>query len=774
MWKKSEVWKNRKFQLLLLAELALLCVGLAGVLAGRHTVSTLESMVIETTGGSSQGDKNVYAVDSRDGVQGQWLTARGFSLTPGSYELTLYYEATDPAGSSVEILADNTSFGALQANSVYLYGGISSRSFQFYVTDWLGPEENLRVSVEYAGAEELKLTGMELMRTTAADRAFVVTVLGLSLLLDTLVMLWLYLGKYPVELVQKLVWFGIPAFALLASLPLAVDYIIPGPDSIYHILRIEFLADGLSKGILPVRVAPQWIYGHGYASSLFYCDTFLLLPAVLRLIGFSMTAAYGLFVLGVNLATAAIAYRAFRGMFQSKYIGLFGSLLYTLAPYRIYNIYNRSAVGEFVAMTFLPLVCYGFYLLLGEDTGKKEYRNHWVVLMLGMSGILQSHVLSAEIVTGFAALACLLAIKRVLRRATLIQLAKAVGGTVLLNLWFLLPFLDMMASGQYKYSQNQGVHIQARGILPAHIFYTLQNAGGNSRFHEKGMLDTEPIGVGIALLTGTIVFLALRKKCRQQEPGTYRVSVLALVLGGAATVMSLAYFPWDTIQTWNRIAGTLIPMIQFPTRLTMIPSVCLVMVSCGAGLWIVRHGQKSAKIAFFGAVAACSLFFSMYQTNDILDTRTGVFRPYTMENAGNSSVLGAEYLPLEADLCLEYHGPQTFGGVIVSSYEKVDLDVLTEVSVAEDAGESWLELPMYYYKGYRAQDAQTGAELPVESGENAHVRVLLEPGYEGTVHVWYAGMWYWRAAEAVSLLFAVGLCGGAVRKRRLSLTETAT
>lgn len=43
--------------------------------------------------------------------------------------------------------------------------------------------------------------------------------------------------------------------------------------------------------------------------------------------------------------------------------------------------------------------------------------------------------------------------------------------------------------------------------------------------------------------------------------------------------------------------------------------------------------------------------------------------------------------------------------------------------------------------------------MATAAGENGHVRAILPAGYQGTVKVWYSGMWYWRVAEGISLLF---------------------
>lgn len=756
MWKKSEIVKNRKFQILLVFELLLLCVAVIGLLRGNRTICSEASMVITMEGGAYLEETQEYYVDGSCGVSGEWLEAGGFSLTPGVYELKVGFTTTDNEINTMGIKASKAGFKSLLANEVSLYTGIHERSGQFYVTDWLGEEDKLHVFVGYNGTEPLTISSIEIIKTNAGSRILLFCVLFGSVLLNSLLMIYSYMGKYPVSLEWKLTHFGIPALALLASIPVLVDYIVIGADLIFHLLRIEFLADSLAHGIFPARIESQWLYGHGYASSIFYGDTFLLIPALLRLIGFPMVVAYGTFIFVVNLGTAICSYFSFKGMFRDKLVGMFGCMLYTLAPYRIYNIYNRSAVGEYTAMTFLPLVCYGFYALLTQDTEKKEYKKYWLILVAGFSGIIQSHVLSCEIAVVYCALLCLIAVKRVFRKQTFLQLVKAVLGTVLVNLWFLVPFLDMMSADVYRFSQNTGNYVQMRGILPANILYTMQNAGGNSRFHELGMLDTEPIGVGVAVLLSCIAYFLLRGANKKESREVDQTALTAFLIGLAAIVMSMCYFPWDTIQSWNDITGTLVPMIQFPTRLTTIACVCMTIVACAAAVWMLRE-KGIKKYLFFLAVGGLCVFFSMYQTNDTLEVKEGAMRLHTAEAMGHSGVLGAEYLPLGVELNFTYHDARASEQVTVLEFAKENLDTTTSVSVAKDAKEQWIELPMLYYKGYQAKDLDSGKQLPVCVGENGHVRVLLEGGYQGTVRTWYAGMWYWRVAEIVSAVTVLGM-----------------
>ncbi len=437
--------------------------------------------------------------------------------------------------------------------------------------------------------------------------------------------------------------------------------------------------------------------------------------------------------------------------------GMFGSMLYTLAPYRVYNIYNRSAVGEYTAMIFLPLLCYGFYRIFTEDMEKKEYRHSWLLPVLGFSGIIQSHVLSCEIAGMFTILLCLLCIRKVFRKRTFLELVKVVVGTVLANIWFLLPMLDMMLADQYRYSNNSGVYIQDRGILGAQIFFTMQNAGSNSRFQELGMVDTEPIYIGVAVLLGVIVYFAIRNREKEQDPAHDKAAKVAFILGCVAIAVSTYYFPWNALKEANSVLELLTTMIQFPTRLTTIAAIAMTLVACTAGHWMLRWKDKVAKAIFLVAVCGGCIFFSMYQTNDLLQTKDQPLRLNSMASMGHSGILGAEYLPLDVEWNFYYHDAWPSDGVTVEAFEKENLNTLTTVTTVAGPGEYYIDLPMLLYKGYHAKDMTTGKKFPVTVGENGHVRAILPAGYQGTVKVWYSGMWYWRVAEGVSLLFWVAV-----------------
>ena len=760
LWRQSEIMKNKKFRVLLLLEAVLLVVFLIGSLRGDREIASLADMQVTAADGTVR-DETGYSIDSSGGISGTWLTMEGFSMKPGVYCYYVSYDAEDNGDNKINIHDNGGIYHELLADELSLYSGGKENFCQIYVTGKLDADQ-VYLTADYYGVGKLTIHDIRLVRTAGAARMLFVITLLLSGVVDFLVMLYVYMGKHTLPLEKKLVYFGIPALAILSSLPVFVDYIMVGADLGFHILRIEFLAQSLAQGIFPTRVEPMWLYGHGYANSLFYCDTFLTIPAILRLIGFPMSVSYGSYIFLVNLATAVIAYISFKGIFRDRMTGMFGSMLYTLAPYRVYNIYNRSAVGEYTAMIFLPLLCYGFYMIFTEDTEKKEYRHYWLLPVLGFSGIIQSHVLSCEIAGAFTILLCLLCIRKVFRKRTFAELVKVVVGTVLANIWFLLPMLDMMLADQYRYSNNTGVYIQDRGILGSQIFFTMQNAGDNSRFQEYGMLGTEPIYVGVAALLGIIVYFAIRRQEQDKDRAHDKAAMIAFILGTVAILVSTYYFPWNALKDMNSVLELLTTMIQFPTRLTTIATIAMTMVACTAGYWALRRKEGVVRNAFLIAMCGVCIFFSMFQTNDLLQTREEAWRLYSMSSMGHSGILGAEYLPLGVEWNFYYHDAWAAEGVSIEHFEKENLNTVTTVTTAADPGDYYIDLPMLLYKGYHAKDVATGEKFLITKGENGHVRAILPAGYQGTVRVWYSGMWYWRVAEAVSLLFWVAVIVGSV------------
>ena len=532
-----------------------------------------------------------------------------------------------------------------------------------------------------------------------------------------------------------------------------------------------------------MRIDPAWLFGNGYASSVCYGDIFLYFPAFLRLIGCTLQGSLQWFLAVLNIATCLLSYYSFRKIFNSEKIGLFCSALYTLSIYRLYKMYSWSALGEVQAMTFLPLILYGFWLLYTVDIYSREYKKVWIPLMLGMSGIVECHVLTCEMTVGFMVLACLILWKKTFRGQTILAFLKAIAGVILLNAWFLIPFLDYMLTQDMVIHHVSARTMQDKGLYLSQFFFTFFHRGSSRDLVKNGLINVEAMGVGITLIAGLCLFVWIwffkgtRTECVQEgsiekirkgnatekarNVEIIRAGKLASVLGFFAMLMSLSAFPWTQIQFLNSLTMALVSSIQYPNRFLMIATVLLTFV-CGAViLWIGEekeeaYGRGRGKFAA-GALLSLLLITSLFYMNQI-SLEAGGLVLYDEKGMGTGYLSGAEYLlyGTEEEL-LTYHAPYAGEGVTIEDYEKEYLELsFTARNAAKE--ESYADVALLNYKGYRAVAVQSGEKLPIVNGDNNCVRVLLPAGFEDKVSICFVEPWYWRVAEAVSLFsILVGL-----------------
>ena len=125
-----------------------------------------------------------------------------------------------------------------------------------------------------------------------------------------------------------------------------------------------------------------------------------------------LQTCYQIYVFLINIATVLIAYYVCKKMSQNVNISLIGSFLYLMSAPRLVNLYTRSAVGEYTATTFFPLILYGLYLVYSEK--KEDTNKGWLPLALGMSAVVMSHVISFEISLIVVGGICVLNLKKTL------------------------------------------------------------------------------------------------------------------------------------------------------------------------------------------------------------------------------------------------------------------------------------------------------------------------------------------------------------------------
>ncbi len=684
-------------------------------------------------------------------------------LPMGVYAVQLEYD-TDTNMQNRCWITDGTVFtNGLLTNGEHLYKELSGTDFLMWLFEGT---EGLQVRVSYSGQGYLKVGNLAIYETNQLWTICLTIIWSITLCVCGFAYFRLYDRTIGLEKEQKTVAFWLFVIILMASVPYLLGSNFPGADLTYHLQRIEGIADGIVSGQFPLRLEPEWLYGHGYANAIFYCGTLLYFPAILRLLGFTVTTSYNIYCMGLNIATALIAYFCFVKIFKNRYIGLICSGLYTLSIFRIYKLVITSAVGEGSAVTFMPLVFYGLYKAFTQNPKEKSYKTTWIPIAIGYAGLMQTHVLSCEITAFLTILVCLLLVKKVFQKETFWELAKGAGGAVLASLWYLIPFLDYYINEDMHIRHVSARTIQDRGLYIPQLLFHWWKLGENAVAGDKGMLHSHALGIGMVLVLGVIVFCILwfGGSFKDEKSSVMRIGKYSAVLGCMLMLMSLNIFPWDKIQGLNGVTAALVSSLQFPNRFLGWGTVFLVAVY-GCLLWYFLKGKKQWHY-YLGVICVILGITTsgVYLLNHVC-LKEQVYYIYNEEGMGFGYISGAEYVVEGTEFeTIFYSVPVAGTGVEISNYEKEYLHVEMDcVNTGEQEG--YVELPMLHYTGYRAYVQSTGEELSTMKGTNHLVRVVLPAGFRGEVEVKFVPPVLWRASEGITYAWWIFICVVVIRKQ---------
>lgn len=758
--KELKLWKQRVFQFMLGAEAVLLMVGILN-LFGKDAVYEYGIGSIQANRGTYREDLGGVCVEG-GGTEDNVIECRGITLPRGTYRLQIHYDTDVNSIHYYNIVDEKEERERLQCNGGMLYTDLNQTDEEVWANKNI---RDARVYIRYGGEGRLVVSGITIRQTNACARMDLFCLVCLLALGNGIYVYIQYDRTYRIEPKKKKVAFYLGIITILSSLPLLVDYVFPAGDLGYHLMRVEGIRDSLLAGTFPVRISPEWQQGYGYASPIFYGETILYPAGLLRLIGFSVTASYRIFMLGIVFATVLIAYHTFAKIFGEAYVGVFCSMLYSLSVYRIYKTYICGSLGESFGIMLLPLLVYGFWKVFTQDINSKGYARSWVPLTIGFTLLLQSHLLSCELVGFFTILLCIVLWRRVFRWPTFLVLAKTVVYTILLSAWFLVPFLDYMLTGDFVIQHVSARRIQYRGLYPAHLLFTWFRSGGSVFFNEQGMYDSAPMGVGMVLVAALVIFVCLVFNRRLEDMKKEKqLGILLGVFGAVSMYMSLSCFPWDRIQDLGGLAATLVSSIQFPNRLLMIASVCLTAVAGVIVKYALTEGSRKFRVGYVCGMCLLLAVGSVYLTEDII-WKLSPIKFYNSQGMGTGYIAGGEYLPYGVDPSrFIYHDPVCTGDMQVQGYEKGSLEAKAYMVNAGDKTES-ASFPLLYYKGYQARSIPDGSALKCYAGENGEVTVDIPPGFDSRMTVGFESPWYWRAGEVVTLLVILIMAGDALRRK---------
>ena len=528
------------------------------------------------------------------------------------------------------------------------------------------------------------------------------------------------------------------AAVYLAATPDLRSHLVSGHDANFHMGRVLNMVNAMRSGQFPVRVGAFMQNGYGAALSAFYPDLLLYLPACMVMLGATLVFSFHVLFIAMHLISALTMWYAAAKLFKSETAGVGASVLYTLSQYRLMDIYTRFAVGEALAMCFLPLFALGLYEVLWGD------KRRWKLLAVSASLICQSHLITTALcgvlAAGVSALSCV----HVVRERRVGAVCKAIAAALLLNAFFFAPM--------YTYSMQQVttsflMHDLAKDAISlAQIFYLPDLDGA---VHDPQIV-ADQIGLGLPMLIAAAAALYAAVTHEKRD----RMDVLVLLgcaAGAVFALMATNLFPWSLA---SRLTGGVIDYIQFPWRLLTFASVCFAFAG---GYALMRlEGERSAamQLALLALCAVCALPVLSDETRKEEFIYDGALPHWDLRFA--------DYALSNANLrALDVKDPIVSPGIDLQDFDKFGTQITAHVSARQDGT---IVMPLYAFDGYAAQIA--GRDIKIERNETDHMLLRLESGAEGALRIWFEGKAYWKVFDCVSVAAWLGMICLSLRDRK--------
>lgn len=664
-----------------------------------NTFSFLASDCVTSNHKETIGEDGSVTIDQTSGYEGAFLYSKVFNLRKGHYLLNVSYQsAKDNA------IIINTNLGQIHNQILPATSTTTTAKIEFSLPQDCDTVQFISI---YNGSGSISIYSMNLTGSVPfyTDAVF----LGcLTIFLG--ICLYIYLKNRKMIIKNnssEIIGIIFIAVIIFSSYPLFTDYLIGGHDINFHLARIEGIKDGLLNGQFPVDIYPQINFGYGYLGTL-YPNLFLYFPAILRILGVSMVLSYKTFLIVINISTLLITYYSLRKMSCTKYAAAFASIVYLLLPYRLTNLYIRAALGETLALIFLPLMISGIYqICLGN---KKK----WFLLAFAFTGLIHSHILSILICIGICVILIAFYSKKILLEKRWLELLKAAFATLLMNLWYLVSFLYY-----FKGNFNSGalhINFSEQTIFPQQLFQTLITVG-STKISALGSYNEMPQTIGLIGFFSIVTLLLFLIYDKEQKNSLYQFSTVLFGLTMIFLFAITTLFPWEALQKIG-IINRMIGMIQFPWRLLGFIGA---FISVTLGILFDRKNCFTKYKLFIYSGLIISLLFG---SSILMDVYTNQEISFTKISGGYTHTAPDDYLPkgtTKDTFTVTSPIVSSQKDISIESYEKRNTTI--HFTYRCNTSNGYIDLPIMYYKGYKAYDGNKNMTI-VRSPEN-RVRILL-------------------------------------------------
>jgi len=371
------------------------------------------------------------------------------------------------------------------------------------------------------------------------------------------------------------------AFSVFAWAPLVGPaYFLGAHDAPHSIFFLNQFDQAFRDGVLYPRWGVDFALGYGYPLFNIYSTLPLYVAEGFHLLGASLTGAVKLtYMLGTVLS--GLTMYAFGKRVLGVQSGVLAGVVYMYAPYRLLDLFVRSAFAEFFAFSFLPLILLTFWCLIERPSGRSL-----ILASLSYEALFLTHAPTAFVFTlllvPYVAFSLVLKIKagwrRTLRLAAL-GLAAAVFAVALASI-FLLPMITekgYIVEGQW----TQGSFGYAKHfVYPSQLFSPYWGYG----YAGEGLEDEMSLQLGMA--ASALAAIGAIWSLTRYTAGRAQVAFfLAASLVVVGAMMPGARPVWEILP--------LAAFVQFPWRLLGLSALTLSFLSGAAVVGL--FGEPLAK-----------------------------------------------------------------------------------------------------------------------------------------------------------------------------------
>lgn len=519
------------------------------------------------------------------------------------------------------------------------------------------------------------------------------------------------------------------AIAIFLSFPYLQNTSIDGNDISYHITRITCICEELKLGNFPIAIHSSLLGGLGYANSIFYPELFLYIPALLLMCGLEVFKTYTIFIIIINFATVLIAYYSANCIFKSKEKAWITALVYSMATYRLGDIFVRAALGEVIALTFLPLIVAGLYeIIFGEN--KK-----WWVICFGIWGIVNSHILTSALMLVCILIICVVNIKRIFEDKNRFKNLFIAGViSIILSLGYVLPYLEQTRNDDFQ------MNVFDNSFYLYDSASTLQELLGEDL---NGIADTFSKGLFILILP-LLIF-----KCKDLKKKNPFI-IQCFVLGAISLVLSTKLVPWKCMG--------FLQIIQFPFRFSSLTMLFMSFV-IGYSISDVFETKDAKYILMIFLIFTVS-----HQLYNVNPNSSGLPGDQILKSA---QVGAGEYLPVnfeDKEWCL--FNKETPEKRI--EFERTGSKM--EFYYNDSEHEFKLHVPFTYYKGYVAKiETEDGKIIDLnleKDNKNGQIIVSYPERISGKVTVEYKNTTIQIIAVIIKITSITALSGYVIYKTK--------